>query len=153
MSNSENETINNYVIHNLSLRAIKILNIAYLFTAASIIGYIVARLLARVFKFNEAKYKNKDGIVTKSAKIKLAIDIILEMALIGIVIYLSRQITQMLPFPFDGWKGIGAPDDFTGYRQNRLKEWANPYPIAFFIIFFQDQLRAKILYFTKINNF
>ena len=38
-------------------------------------------------------------------------------------------------------------------RSKKLREWENPYPIAFFIIFFQDNLRAKISYFTEINKF
>ena len=30
---------------------------------------------------------------------------------------------------------------------------ANPYPIAFFIILFQDSLKQKIAYFTELNKF
>jgi hypothetical protein len=74
------------------------------------------------------------------------------MALIGMIVYASRQIIQALPFPLDGNKGWNAPEGFVGFRHKKLREWENPYPIAFFIIFFQDSLKAKISYFTEITS-
>ena len=74
------------------------------------------------------------------------------MAIIGVVIYASRQLVQALPFPLDGNKGWGYPKGFSGFRHKKLREWENPYPIAFFIIFYQDSLKAKITYFTEICN-
>lgn len=134
--------------HEFSIRSIKMLDIGYLFAAASVVGYIVARILAHTFTFDKNNYeKNTKG------KIKLATEIILEMAIIGIIIYASRQIIQALPFPLDGNKGWNPPEGFVGYRHKKLREWENPYPIAFFIILFQDSLKAKIAYFTELNHF
>ena len=59
----------------------------------------------------------------------------------------------MIPFPLDGWKGINPPPEFKGFIHKQLREFGNPYPLAFFIILFQDQLRNKISYFTEINKF
>jgi hypothetical protein len=143
---------NNWV-HTISIRSVKMIDIAYLFGSSSIIGYIVARILSNMFVFNENNYKDKEGKVTLKYKFKLGFHIIGEMAIIGICIYISRQIIQLLPFPLDGWKGFGTPEGFLGYKHKKLREWENPYPIAFFIILFQDHLKAKIAYFTKINNF
>jgi hypothetical protein len=143
----------NNFIHELSIRGLKVVDIAYLFGASSIIGYIIARILSKIFIFDENKYKDKNGKVTLEGKIKLGIEIICEMALIGVCIYAARQIVQILPFPLDGWKGVETPDGFSGYQHKKLREWQNPYPIAFFIVLFQDHLKAKISYFTKINNF
>jgi hypothetical protein len=134
--------------HDLSIRGLKLIDIGYLFTASSIVGYASARLLAHTFPFKKEKYKK-----TKQGKIKLALEILLEMAIIGVVFYLARQIIQALPFPFDGWKGINAPSSFKGYNHKSLKEYGNPFPIAFFIVLYQDNLRAKISYFTELNNF
>ena len=134
--------------HEVSIRSIKMIDIGYLFATASVIGYIVARTLSNIFKFDKNNYeKNTKG------KIKLATEIILEMALIGIIIYASRQIIQALPFPFDGNKGWNPPQGFVGFRHKKLREWENPYPIAFFIILFQDSLKAKIAYFTELTKF
>ena len=134
--------------HEVSIRSIKMLDIGYLFFTSSVIGYISARLLSHFFRFDKSKYeKNIKG------KIKLGLEIMIEMAIIGVVIYASRQIIQALPFPFDGHKGWNPPDGFVGFRHKKLREWENPYPIAFFIILFQDSLKAKIAYFTELNKF
>jgi len=133
--------------HEVSIRSIKMIDIGYLFASASIVGYIIARILSNLFKFDKNNYeKNTKG------KIKLATEIILEMALIGIIIYASRQIIQALPFPLDGNKGWNPPAGFVGFRHKKLREWKNPYPIAFFIILFQDSLKAKIAYFTELTK-
>lgn len=134
--------------HNISIRAIKMLDIGYLFIISSIIGYIIARILAYLFTFDKESYDTNT-----MGKFKLSLEIIFEMALIGIIIYASRQIIQALPFPLDGFKGWGYPAGFSGFRHKMLREWQNPFPIAFFIILFQDSLRAKISYFTELNNF
>jgi hypothetical protein len=88
-----------------------------------------------------------------SSRIKLGIEILLEMALIGILIYATRQIIQAIPFPFEGWMGLNPPEGFIGYKHKKLREWQNPYPVAFFIILFQDGLRAKVNLFVELNNF
>ena len=126
--------------HEVSIRGVKLLTIGYLFAGASVVGYVIARFLSKIFKFDKRNYeKNFKG------KLKLATEIVLEMILIGIIFYLARQITQSLPFPLEGYKGWNPPSDFAGFKQSRLKEWQNPYPLAFFIIFFQDSLKAKII--------
>ena len=122
--------------HDLSIRGLKLVDIAYIFVASSIVGYISARLLARIFKFDKSKYEK-----TTEGKIKLAFEILLEIAIIGVIFYLARQIIQALPFPFDGWKGIDSPSSFKGYNHKSLKEYSNPFPIAFFIMLFQNNLR------------
>ena len=139
--------------HELSFRSVKMLNIAILFICASLVGYIIARILGKTFKFNPKNYQDKDGVVTPAGKRKLAIEILLEMGLIGICIYLARQIIQLMPFPFEGSKLWNPPKNWVGYRQKSLREWENPYPIAFFIILYQDSLKSKIVYFTQLTKF
>lgn len=134
--------------HEVSIRTIKMIDIGYLFITASVVGYISARILSHIFKFDKTKYeKNTKG------KIKLALEILIEMGIIGIVIYVSRQFIQALPFAFDGYKGWNPPIGFLGFKHKKLSEYTNPYPIAFFIILFQDSLRQKIAYFTELNKF
>jgi hypothetical protein len=86
------------------------LDVGYLFAAASAVGYIVARILSRIFKFDKNKYKkDKNGKVLQKYKAKLGMEILVEMAIIGMTVYASRQIVQMLPFPMDGWmEGMGC---------------------------------------------
>ena len=134
--------------HELSFRSVKMVNIAMLFILASIIGYIISRILSRNFKFDPKNYPN-----TPAGKRKLALEIVLEMGFIGVILYLARQIIQLVPFPFEGSKLWNPPKNWVGYRQKTLREWENPYPIAFFVILFQDSLRAKIAYFTKLTGY
>jgi hypothetical protein len=134
--------------HEVSIRGIKIIDVGFLFASASAFGYISARILSKVFKFNKKHYsKNKVG------KFKLAFEILVEMAIIGMTVYATRQIIQAIPFAFDGWKGWSPPKGFLGFRHKKLREWENPYPIAFLILLFQDNLKAKINYFTELNKF
>ena len=133
--------------HEVSIRSIKILDVGYLFATSSVIGYIVARTLSNIFKFDKKNYE-----INAHGKIRLIVEILLEMALIGMLVYASRQIIQALPFPLDGNKGWNAPEGFVGFRHNKLREWENPFPIAFLIILFQDSLKAKIAYFTEITS-
>ncbi len=141
------------LIHDLSIRSLKMIDIAFIFVVASVIGYTIARILARIFVFDKDSYtKDEKGEVVLKCKLKLGMQILFEMGLIGVILYLSRQILQMIPFPFDGWKGINPPSGFTGYVHTKLREYGNPMPIAFFILLFQNQFRNKVLYFTEINN-
>ena len=58
----------------------------------------------------------------------------------------------MLPFPLDENKGWVPPSGFVGFRHKKLRKLENPYSIAFFIILFQDSLKAKISYFTELTK-
>ena len=63
MSNPAYGVFKSNWMHVLSIRGIKMIDIGYLFSTASVIGYIVARILSKIFTFDEEKYKNKDGLV------------------------------------------------------------------------------------------
>jgi len=140
--------------HEVSIRGLKILDIAYLFTIASLVGYVIARILSKLFKFDKNKYKkDENGNVLPKYKVLLGLEILIEMAVIGIILYLARQIIQSSSFPLDGWKGWNAPSGFMGFQHTKLKELQNPFPISFFVLFFQDNFKAKIIYFTQINKF
>ena len=130
--------------HELSIRGIKMADIALLFILSGVLGYIVAVGLSNFFVYKEENYSN-----TKTGMGKLIMEILLEFALIGILIYASRQLIQAIPSPFDGMKGLCVPKGFNGFIHKKLREWENPYPIAFFIILFQDSLRNKIKLLTK----
>ena len=141
-------TFTSNITNELSIRTIKMFDIGCLFMFASIFGFIVARILAKYLPFDKKKYSTK-----LSCRIKLGIEILLEMALIGILIYATRQIIQAIPFPFEGWKGLTPPKGFNGYKHRKLREWENPYAIAFFILLYQDALKAKVNLFVELNNF
>jgi hypothetical protein len=135
-------------IHDLSIRGIKILDISYIFIISALIGYIFARILSNLFPFNQESYTpNFKG------KFKLAIEILLEFALIGVLIYIGRNLLEKIPFVFDGAKGINAPKEFKGFQHDKVKEVGDSRIIAFIIIMFQDSLRAKLAYFAKLTGF
>ena len=133
--------------HEFSIRAIKMLDIGSLFIFAGVLGYFIGVGLSKFFKYDESNYENNF-----KGKSKLIMEILLELGIIGIIIYAARQIIQAIPFPFDGWRGLCSPKGFNGYIHRKLREWENPYPIAFFIILFQDSLKSKISLLTKYLN-
>ena len=45
--------------HDISIRGIKMIDIGYLFAAASIGGYIASRSLSHIFKFDKKHYEDK----------------------------------------------------------------------------------------------
>jgi hypothetical protein len=127
-----------------SIRTLKMVDIGSIFMSSGVLGYVIALGLNKVLNYHEENYKNNfQGIF------KLATEILLELGLIGILLYVTRQFVQTIPFLFDGWKGFCTPKGFKGYNHKKVREWENPYPIAFFVILFQDSLKNKIHLLTR----
>jgi len=129
----------------LSIRGMKILDIATMFTFGSIIGFTFGKMLSSLFIFDKTKYSNTFG-----GKVKLILQIFLEIAIMGAMMYIARQFIQLIPWPFDGFKGINPPASFKGYDHSRVAEGKNPFPIGFFIVYYNDSLRQKIAYLSEL---
>ena len=81
-------------------------------------------------KFDEEDYK-------ELTTFRILIEVLLQLFLIGIIIYILRNIVGAIPFPFEG---VG------GYEHRRLKELDGGVVLAFVVIFFQKNLNDKLLY-------
>ena len=135
----------------LSIRSIKMLDIAVMFAISSIIGYTFGQLISKVYVFDihnkkhTSAYKN-----TTFGKTKLIIHILLVIMLTGIIAYIARQIIQLIPWPFDGYMGINPPSNFKGYNHKLNIESKNPFPLMFFIMYYNHSLKNRIAYLQKL---
>ena len=135
----------------LSIRGMKIIDIGVMFTISSIIGYIFGQLLSKMFVFDNNKESDRKKYSnTGAGKRKLIGQILLEISITGIIMYLARQFIQVVPWPFDGFMGINPPKSFKGYDHNLLAESRNPFPLGFFIMYYNDSLKNKVAYFTEL---
>jgi len=81
-------------------------------------------------KFEEENYK-------KMSTLHIMLEVLLQLFVIGIIIYILRNIVSAIPYPFEG---LG------GYEHARLKELDGGVVLAFVVIFFQKNLNDKLLY-------
>ena len=140
-------------LFELSIRGMKMLDIGVLFAIGSAIGYIFGQLLSKLFKFDNTKQTDRDKYCnTAKGRARLITRIILEISFMGIIMYIARQFIQLLKWPFDGYMGINPPSGFKGYDHDKVPESTNPFPIMFFIIYYNTSLKNKIAYLNELMN-
>ena len=112
----------------------KIIDIGLVTVYYFVFGFLISWGLDSLLgQFNEDDYENKSIA-------ELAIGILLQLFLLGVVIYALRNIVGAIPYPFEG---------FGGYEHARLKELDGGVVLAFVVIFFQKNLNDKIIYLKK----
>lgn len=122
---------NNDTKKEFVLRIIKVIDIAYIFSFYAASGFFLSILLEKLFpKFNKSIYEKKSTG-------KIIIDICLQFATIGIVVYLTKNLFELVPFPLDG---------IYGYEHKKVKELKEALPLIYTIIYFQFSLRDKLLF-------
>lgn len=114
----------------LVIRSIKILDIAYIFSFYASAGFFLSILLEKIFpKYSDEKYK-------KMSSGRLLLEICLQFAAIGIIVYITKNLFELIPFPFDG---------IYGYEHSKVKELGSAMPLIYTILYFQISLRDKLL--------
>ena len=71
--------------------------------------------------------------------IRLFLEIVAHLFLIGVVAYALRNFVRLIPYPFNG---------IAGYNHFRLKELEGGEVMALVLILFQKNLQEKVLYFV-----
>lgn len=122
----------------LKFRLIKILDMGYVTCLYFIFGLYTALLFDRVTgDFNPEDYKNK------SIK-QCVLEIILQIWMNGVCIYIARNLVPLIPFPLDG---------IYGFEHKKLKELLSGGTYASALMMFQSCLNAKIRYtITRLND-
>jgi hypothetical protein len=117
------------------IRSIKIFDIAYIFSVYALSGFFFSLLLDKLFPtYKENKYK-------KYSKGKIIVEICLQFAAIGIIVYLVKNLFELVPFPLDG---------VYGYEHKKVKELDNALPLTYTILYFQNSLKDKLIYLTQL---
>ena len=121
---------------DVMIRSIKILDIGFITAIYLTFGLVLAKLCDRILgEFDEAKENQKPLW-------QLLIELFFYLWFIGVIVYLVRNIVQLIPFPFHG---------VYGYDHFRVKELINA--VIFFVTFlqFQEYYQKKITYlFTRL---
>jgi hypothetical protein len=120
----------------LVIRSIKVIDIGFITALYLTFGIVLAKLCDKVLgELDEEKEHQKPLW-------QLLIELFLYLWFVGIVVYVVRNVVQMIPFPFHG---------VYGYDHFRVKELINA--VIFFVMFlhFQEYYQKKIRYlFTRL---
>ena len=131
--------------HEVSIRGVKLIDIALIMASSSILGFLSGRILENHFKFVETNYPD-----TAYGIFILGIEIAAELGLIGCIVYICRNIMELVPSPFQGYKGWNPPKTFAGYDHFKVKELNSYLPYTIFLISTHTSLQNKIDRFIRI---
>ena len=123
----------------LIIRSIKMLDIGYINAIYLLLGIILAKLCDEYFgKFNK-KEEDKKPIW------KSVLELILYLWFIGVVVYIVRNLVELIPFPLNG---------VYGFDHHKVKELTSGATFAITFIYFQQHYQDKIKYiFERIKLF
>jgi hypothetical protein len=114
------------------IRTIKIIDIAFITFLYGISALIVAAIVDK-YIYKKISLQNIDD-KDKSVKI-LLFELLICLAINGIIAYFLRNILQMVPFPLDG---------IYGFSHMRVTEVKSGAIITFILLFFSKSLRARM---------
>lgn len=116
------------------LRSIKIINIGWATVSYFILAVLTIFLLDKIYgKYNPKYYE-------KLSTFEINKEAIIYLWILGIFVYLVRNIFPLIPFPFDG---------LYGYDHNKVKEVTTAAIYAAFIVLFNERIQG---YYTLIKQ-
>lgn len=114
--------------------ATKALSISYIFVIQFVISFSFVIVLNKIFKNFDAKKADKRHVTV------ILIEVLAQLILVGVLAFIIRNITQMLPYPLEGVYGI---------ETKRIKEFASAPLIPFILLFFFRNLKDKMSYLSN----
>jgi len=130
MMSKGKQTFSNDVL----MRSIKILDIGYITVIYIAIAIVCAKLVDKIFgEFDEKKEKKK-------TKLRLSLEMIGAVWAYGVLIYVVRNVVELVPFPLD---------QFHGFEHQRVKELKSATVFTFTFLMFSNILKNKVLYYYK----
>ena len=115
----------------ISFRAVKMLDISYLTLIYFFLGFLISMRLNKQFgKFDPE-------VADKKSTERILAEIGLHVCLLGVIIYIVRNLVEKIPSPFEGVEGL---------QHKQLKELGNATVFVFFLMFYQKHLQDKMNY-------
>lgn len=109
----------------------KITDIGLLTVYYFIVGFLISVGIDKVLgEFDETEYE-------KISTVQIVAEISIHLFGLGVIMYIMRNIFERVPFPLEG---------YGGYKHILLKEIQGGIVLSFVLLFFQDNLTAKINY-------
>ena len=126
-------------VNELIVRSLKVFDIGYI----TVIYFGLGILLAKTFDILFGKYDEKEE--SKKSLWQQTAEIICMMWMYGVIIYIVRNLVELIPFPFD---------HIHGFDHLKLKELKNAAVFTFVFLYFQDYFKTKIqVYYNSIKLF
>jgi len=123
-------------INDVEMRSIKLLDIGYITCIYFLLGHYVAKFLDLIYN----KYL---GVLDKKKKYKhiiIILQLILQMAVSGMLVYFGRNLVYYTPFPLD---------KYHGFEHLKVKEVTGVGFFSVFLITFQSNMASRIMYLKE----
>ena len=125
----------NKVKKELVLRSIKIFDVGILTILYFCLGYFISRSINKIYYTFEPNKNYNKGL--------LFLEVCGQIFVIGIVIYLIRNIIQQIPFPLEG---------IYGYKHSLVKELnSGGIALGFGVFYAQENIKDKMAYIYNYN--
>ena len=123
---------------DLELRTIKILDIGYI----TIIYFILGLLISRFFDSYLGKFNKLND--DKKHVARVGAELIVMIWAIGTIVYLTRNVVELIPSPFDG---------LYGFNHLQVKELGSAAVFTMLVLSYTYHFAAKLDYFNhRINK-
>jgi hypothetical protein len=119
---------------DIIIRGIKIIDIGYITVLYFILGFTVS------IWFNRMYEKYVDLINDYKSNLRLAIELLIHIWLLGITVYIARNIVEKIPSPLD---------NLYGFSHKRVKELHSATVFTLVFFFSQTYMREKMGYLYK----
>ena len=112
------------------IRSIKIIDIGILTILFFCTGYMLSWLINKMYNNFDSKKEHN--------KIVVFLEVCGQIFVIGAIIYIIRNLIQLIPFPLEG---------IYGYQHNKLKEYhSGGIALAFGVFYAQENIKEKLNY-------
>jgi hypothetical protein len=120
--------------NDILMRSIKIFDMGYITILYVTLSLVCAMSVDKLFgDFDET-------IESKKPLWRLTLEFILTIWLYGVLIYVVRNLIELVPFPLDGYHG---------FSHKRVKELNSAMVFTFTFVLFSKYLKAKLDFYYK----
>jgi hypothetical protein len=124
----------NSLLSELQLRGVKIIDIAYVAAIYLTLGAVLSIIIDRQL----GEFNSEEADIKSTAQ--LYGEVLLHFAVVGILIYIVRNIVEWIPYPLNCMYG------YYHFKLNELRN-AGLFGVIFFL--FQNNLKNKLIYLSK----
>ena len=120
--------------NDILMRSIKIFDMGYITILYVTLSLVCAMSVDKLFgDFDET-------IESKKPLWRLTLEFILTIWLYGVLIYVVRNLIELVPFPLDGYQG---------FSHKRVKELGSAMVFTFTFVLFSKHLKSKLDFYYK----